>query len=85
MANDFCAIRLNPEQDADLIIMLENAPSKTDFIKACMRKTILHYAKKIKEYCISHKCDKCELSKGDKICYFFSFPYNWEEVNLHDE
>lgn len=48
-------------------------------------KTILHYAKKIKEYCISHKCDKCELSKGDKICYFFSFPYNWEEVNLHDE
>lgn len=37
MANDFCAIRLNPEQDADLIIMLENAPSKTDFIKACMR------------------------------------------------
>ncbi len=37
MANDFCAIRLNPEQDADIIIMLEKAPSKTDFIKACIR------------------------------------------------
>ena len=48
-------------------------------------KTILHYAKKIKEYCNSHKCEKCELSKGDTICYFFSFPYNWEEVDLHDE
>ncbi len=47
--------------------------------------TILHYAKKIREYCTSHKCEKCELGKSDKICYFFSFPYNWEEVNLHDE
>lgn len=37
MANDFCAIRLNPEQDADIINMLEKAPNKTDFIKACIR------------------------------------------------
>ncbi len=46
MANDFCAIRLNPEQDADLIIMLENAPSKTDFIKACMRVARDHMIEK---------------------------------------
>ena len=42
MANDFCAIRLNPEQDADIINMLEKAPSKTDFIKACIRVAEAH-------------------------------------------
>ena len=42
MANDFCAIRLNPEQDADIINMLEKAPSKTDFIKACIRVAKVH-------------------------------------------
>lgn len=47
-------------------------------------KTILYYAKKIREYCTSHKCEKCELSKVDTICYFFSFPYNWEEVELYE-
>lgn len=42
MANDFCAIRLNPEQDVDIINMLEKAPSKTDFIKACIRVATEH-------------------------------------------
>lgn len=49
-------------------------------------QTIFHYAKKIKEYCsqFDSGCRKCPLSDDRKICYFFSFPYNWEEVNLHD-
>ena len=37
MANDFYAFRANPETDADIIIMLENAENRTDFIKACIR------------------------------------------------
>jgi len=37
MANDFYAFRANPETDADIIIMLENAENRTEFIKACIR------------------------------------------------
>ena len=50
-------------------------------------KTILHYAKKIKEYCNSqNRCAKCPLSTiDDDGCYFFRLPYLWEEVNIHDE
>ena len=47
-------------------------------------KTVLHYAKKIREYCTFHTCEKCKLSTGDTICYFFSFPYNWEEYDIHE-
>lgn len=38
-------------------------------------KTVLHYAKKIKEYCdkFDAGCRKCPLSDDRKICYFFSF------------
>ena len=37
MAKDFYAFRVNPETDADIIIMLENAENRTVFIKACIR------------------------------------------------
>lgn len=37
MANDFYAFRANPETDADIIILLENANNRTEFIKACIR------------------------------------------------
>jgi len=49
-------------------------------------KTILHYAKKIKEYCNSKSmCEKCPLhSIDDNDCYFYRLPYLWPEVDLHD-
>ena len=37
MAKDFYAFRANPESDADIIIMMENADNKTEFVKACIR------------------------------------------------
>ena len=37
MAKDFYAFRVNPESDADIIIMMENADNKTEFVKACIR------------------------------------------------
>lgn len=49
-------------------------------------KTILHYAKKIKEYCErqSDPCRyKCPLWDIDQ-CYFDNLPFNWEEVDIHE-
>ena len=49
-------------------------------------KTILHYAKKIKEYCKTFEtCVNCPVGGAGKQCYFYDLPYLWEEVNLHDE
>ena len=49
-------------------------------------KTILHYAKKIKEYCnLYDDCEDCPLFDVITECYFDSTPDTWEEVNLHDE
>lgn len=48
-------------------------------------KTILHYAKKIKEYCASQRtCEECKLHEDDNFCYFFNSPYLWQEVDLHE-
>ncbi len=55
-------------------------------------KTILHYGKKIKEYCKSHvTCKGCALATSVYLnnvtsyhCYFEDFPENWEEVDLHE-
>lgn len=49
-------------------------------------KTILYYAKKIREYCDQKPvCEKCPLhSIDDNGCYFFRSPYLWSEVYLHE-
>ena len=49
-------------------------------------KTILHYAKKIKEYCRNHQsCQTCPLNKTDgDDCYFYRLPYVWLEVDTHE-
>lgn len=48
-------------------------------------KTVLHYAKKIKEYCElqGEVCHRCPLYDVDS-CYFKNMPFNWREVNLHE-
>ena len=46
MANDFYAFRANPETDTDIIIMLENAENRTEFIKACIRVARYHMMSK---------------------------------------
>lgn len=46
MANDFYAFRANPETDADIILMLENAENRTEFIKACIRVARDHIIEK---------------------------------------
>lgn len=49
-------------------------------------KTILYYAKKIKEYCNSRKdCESCKLCYTvTSDCYFDSTPNTWQEVDLHE-
>lgn len=51
-------------------------------------KTILHYAKKIRECCKSHKiCVDCPLSTESTFkckCYFTDIPDQWPEVDLHE-
>ena len=49
-------------------------------------KTILHYAKKIKEYCNSRKdCESCKLCYTvTSDCYFDSTPNTWQEVDFHE-
>lgn len=42
MANNFYAFRVNPETDDDIIIMMDNAENKTEFIKACLRVAKAH-------------------------------------------
>lgn len=40
MAKDFYAFRVNPESDADIIIMMENVDNKTAFVKNCIRLAV---------------------------------------------
>ena len=55
-------------------------------------KTILHYAKKIKEFCKLHKtCKECKISTQYQVglstfdkCYFEDIPEQWPEVDLHE-
>ena len=49
-------------------------------------KTILHYAKKIKEYCDKKdRCGNCPFFNWDSCdCYFDSTPNMWQEVDLHE-
>ena len=46
MAKDFYAFRVNPEADADIIIMMENSDNKTEFVKACIRVARDHIIEK---------------------------------------
>ena len=49
-------------------------------------KTVLHYAKKIKEFCDKKdRCGNCPFFNCDSCdCYFDSTPNMWQEVDLHE-
>lgn len=57
MSKDFAAFRLKPDEDDDIIRMLENAENRTDFIKACIRVAEVH----IRDCCGDECWDASEL------------------------
>lgn len=46
MANNFYAFRVNPETDADIVLLLDHAINNTEFIKACIRVARDHMIEK---------------------------------------